>query len=287
MTLDYRAVVQREIALFVGASRTDLTAQVVHCPEWTVADLTWHMCGVLRFWRAIGTGEITSPADEARVDYERVADDQLASLLEHEADAITRTVYDIDPAKPVWTWSAQKNVGFIQRRMAQESAVHRWDAELAVGAPNPIDADLAVDGIDEFLTLFLPAEEESLAGAIDVVRLEPTDRDAGWTVTVGDGRCDVGDGDADVVAGPMPKRCCSCCGRGANRVPYRSKATHPCSVGSLRARTSVELGRRRVPAALRRAGGDGRRRARRSRLRHVVAAAFGARRGMWKRSRGA
>ena len=93
----------------------------------------------------------------------------------------------------MWSWSAQKDVGFIQRRMAQESAVHRWDAELAVGAPNPIDADLAVDGVDEFLTLFLPAEEESLAGPIDRVRLETTDRDAGWTVTVGDGRCAVGD----------------------------------------------------------------------------------------------
>ena len=139
MDLDYRAALQREVALFVCASRTDLTAQVVHCPEWTVADLTWHMCGVLRFWRAIGTGEITSPADEARVDYERVPDDELAALLEHEAVEITNTVYDIEPATPVWSWSAQKDVGFVQRRMAQESAVHRWDAELAVGAPNPID----------------------------------------------------------------------------------------------------------------------------------------------------
>ncbi len=200
MDLDYRAALQREVALFVRASRTDLTAQVVHCPEWTVADLTWHMCGVLRFWRAIGTGEITSPADEARVDYERVPDDELAALLEHEAAEITNTVYDIEPATPVWSWSAQKDVGFVQRRMAQESAVHRWDAELAVGAPNPIDADLAVDGVDEFLTLFLPAEEESLAGPIDRVRLETTDRDAGWTVSIGDGRCAVGDGEADAVA---------------------------------------------------------------------------------------
>ena len=37
--------------------------------------------------------------------------------------------------------------------MAQETAVHRWDAAHAVGQPDDIDAVVAADGIDEFLTL--------------------------------------------------------------------------------------------------------------------------------------
>ena len=40
--------------------------------------------------------------------------------------------------------------------MAQETVIHRLDAELALGAPiAPIPEDLAVDGIDEVLKLFV------------------------------------------------------------------------------------------------------------------------------------
>ena len=200
MDLDYRAALQREVALFVRASRTDLTAQVVHCPEWTVADLTWHMCGVLRFWRAIGTGEITSPADEARVDYERVPDDELAALLEHEAARSPTPSTTSSPPRPC-------GAGPRKRTSASSSGAWRRSLPCIAGTPssrsaqpNPIDADLAVDGVDEFLTLFLPAEERRSRGPIDRVRLVTTDRDAGWTVTVGDGHCEVGVDQADVVA---------------------------------------------------------------------------------------
>lgn len=37
--------------------------------------------------------------------------------------------------------------------MAHETAAHRWDAQNAVGRAEPIDADLALDGIDEYLTI--------------------------------------------------------------------------------------------------------------------------------------
>jgi hypothetical protein len=33
--------------------------------------------------------------------------------------------------------------------MAHETAVHRIDGELAIGTPTPVDAELAVDGVDE------------------------------------------------------------------------------------------------------------------------------------------
>jgi hypothetical protein len=42
--------------------------------------------------------------------------------------------------------------------MAQETAVHRVDVELAVGKPTPVDAELAVDGVDEILLLMLAGD---------------------------------------------------------------------------------------------------------------------------------
>ena len=45
------------------------------------------------------------------------------------------------PEREVWTWTGQnQNVEWVRRRMAQETAVHRWDAAHVVGQPDDIDA---------------------------------------------------------------------------------------------------------------------------------------------------
>ncbi len=60
------------------------------------------------------------------------------------------------PEDPAWTWwEPDQTAGFWQRRMAQETAVHRADVESASGPITPIDADLAVDGVDEVLHVML------------------------------------------------------------------------------------------------------------------------------------
>jgi uncharacterized protein (TIGR03083 family) len=65
--------------------------------------------------------------------------------------ALTRAGDDVE----VWTWTgANQPVAWVERRMAQETAVHRWDAANAVGLPYDIPTAVAADGIDEFLTWF-------------------------------------------------------------------------------------------------------------------------------------
>ena len=41
-------------------------------------------------------------------------------------------------------------MGFVIRRMAQETAIHRWDAESAAGTVTPVESTLASDGIRTF-----------------------------------------------------------------------------------------------------------------------------------------
>jgi uncharacterized protein (TIGR03083 family) len=54
-----------------------------------------------------------------------------------------------------WNWSAGPQVAsFWTRRMAQETLVHRWDAENAAGLGADVDPLIAVDGIDELLDVF-------------------------------------------------------------------------------------------------------------------------------------
>jgi hypothetical protein len=58
-------------------------------------------------------------------------------------------------AAPTW-YDPDQTVGFWIRRMAQETVIHRIDAELAAGLPvTPVPDDLAADGVDEVLKRML------------------------------------------------------------------------------------------------------------------------------------
>jgi uncharacterized protein (TIGR03083 family) len=59
-----------------------------------------------------------------------------------------------DEQCPTW-WPAEQNYGFWRRRMAHESTVHRYDVQGAAGlVPAEVPEDVALDGIDEVLTLW-------------------------------------------------------------------------------------------------------------------------------------
>ena len=64
--------------------------------------------------------------------------------------------------------------------------MHRWDAQRAAGEPEPVERELAVDGIDEFFYLLpywrgastLPVSGES-------IHLHATDGEGEWLVRLG------------------------------------------------------------------------------------------------------
>jgi hypothetical protein len=62
--------------------------------------------------------------------------------------------------------------------------VHRWDAELTAGAPTPLDAVLAADGIDEWLGILAVRGVGALAEGEPetTVHLHCTDVDGEWLV---------------------------------------------------------------------------------------------------------
>jgi uncharacterized protein (TIGR03083 family) len=97
----------------------------------------------------------------------------------------------------VWTWSADHTVGFWQRMQAMEAAVHRWDAENAVGAARPLDAALAADAIGhtfEFMTPMRRTVGKALPGHGERFAFQRTDRPGTWAVQF--------DGDAVLLATP-------------------------------------------------------------------------------------
>jgi uncharacterized protein (TIGR03083 family) len=185
---EYLQALRREVAAFGAAARAGgLDAPVGSCPGWLMADLVWHLTEAHYFWASIVEQRATHVRDV--VPFERAAPDDLLAVYDAQSERLIDVLSRTDPTTVVWTWSADHDVAFVLRRIAHETAMHRWDAESAAGHTAPIDAALASDGIDEFLTHFVDdiAEGAELVGGS--VHIHCTDVDGEWTIrprTAGD-----------------------------------------------------------------------------------------------------
>lgn len=126
-------------------------AEVPGCPGFTLSETLRHVGSVYRVVRSwVRDGQQPgqwqrSPDDGDLVGFvRRGLGDLLAELSRH------------DPADPTDTWWPEDRThGFWRRRMAHETTVHRVDVQAAAGGPvDPIDQDVALDGIDELLFLW-------------------------------------------------------------------------------------------------------------------------------------
>jgi uncharacterized protein (TIGR03083 family) len=126
------------------------------CPGWTVSDLTSHLAGVyLHKVECTRHGVEPNPWPPAGLEQEAAA--APVALLERAYAELTTEFDSREPEAAAGGWYVpDRTVGFLVRRMAQETAIHRLDAELAAGmSPAQVPDDLALDGIDEFLYRFL------------------------------------------------------------------------------------------------------------------------------------
>lgn len=187
--LDYeshRTALKRECELIFDASGDDLELPVPTCPQWRVSDLVGHLGDVFSFW---GTQlEVASPASPVEPATRGVPSG--ADVMDWFGGTCASLQLELagrDPEAPCWNWSGEDlTADWVCRRMALEAAVHRYDVELSVGSPTPIDRGLAIDGIDEWIGVHLATEvpespDVSLGG---VLCLACADDAAAWTVEV-------------------------------------------------------------------------------------------------------
>ncbi|MHA7957044.1 maleylpyruvate isomerase family mycothiol-dependent enzyme [Streptomyces sp. L500] len=179
------AAVVAETARFVATVKAaDLSTPVPSCPGWTLADLTRHTGHVHRWFTELLRRRVQQPPTSREVDL-RLPEhpdgypDWLTDGAAQAAEVFAAT--DLDA--PMWAWGLDQHARFWARRMLFETLVHRADAERALGLSPRIDRELAVDGIDEFLTnlpfasLFAPRTAE----------LRAPDRTVRFCCTDGDG----------------------------------------------------------------------------------------------------
>jgi uncharacterized protein (TIGR03083 family) len=182
---DYVAQLTRDGELLaVAAERAGWDAPVPGL-DWAMRDLVTHVGGVHRWAEAIvRTASPTLKVAEGAVVGSGPADDELLSWfrsgLAMLIDTLSAAPGDLECAAFL---PAPDPLTFWARRQAHETAVHRSDAEAALGARTPVDAAFAADGMDELLLGFAARRREppALAG---VVALECGDAPS-WRVRMG------------------------------------------------------------------------------------------------------
>lgn len=161
-------LIRLESGRLADAATGNLDAAVPSCPEWTMADLVRHVLQVHRSWRRIVGEGLTEP-EWARDPFP--ADDELVAEFRATAESFADVLGATDPSSPCWTWGPEDNAGFVQRFQVQEAALHRWDAQHAVGPTDAIPADGAADALELVAELLSTAA----GGASSAFEIHATD----------------------------------------------------------------------------------------------------------------
>jgi uncharacterized protein (TIGR03083 family) len=163
-----------------------LDIRVPPCPDWRLLDLIHHVgLTYLMVRMHVGRGITSKPESDPReAPGELPAGTAAIEWWSEEYRQLMTLLDALDPQLPAWNWApVSKQVGFWHRRMAHETAIHRWDAQMAIGQTEPIETKLAVDGVAEVLDTWLPAGRRK--GPVDktgVVQLVATDAEQDWFV---------------------------------------------------------------------------------------------------------
>lgn len=191
MDLDHTAyleAIQRESTRFRNVlAGVDPDARVPSCPEWTAADLLWHLTEVQEFWAGVVRSRPAAPADEGEPPRPDVAYDGLLARYDRALSGLLDALGSADPSEPAWSWSEDQRMAFTYRRMAHEALIHRVDAEETGGVRTPLDPVLASDGVAEALAIMLGGCPgwATFTGSGERARVILTDTGAELTVELG------------------------------------------------------------------------------------------------------
>jgi uncharacterized protein (TIGR03083 family) len=148
-------------ALLAAARTAGLDAPIEHCPGWDMQRLVSHTAKVFqRTAVVVEEGLMEPPANDRFTQFakDEAIFDQFAEVLDDLVDTLGNAV----PNAPSWNFTGEDLTNaFWVRRMVNEAAVHRWDAQHAAGSTEGFAPELAAsfhfhctDTEGEWLTTF-------------------------------------------------------------------------------------------------------------------------------------
>ena len=157
---------------------------------WTARELVGHLGAVYAYVTANakpGT-EYTAAGDEGRAPEGDAINDWFAE----RRDVMLETLTHLGDEVTVWTHAGLQTGQWWKRRMACETAVHRWDLDAAINGVDgaePIDGDLATIGVDEYLevSLRISADRPERTYPAESLHLHRSDGPGEWMIVAADG----------------------------------------------------------------------------------------------------
>jgi uncharacterized protein (TIGR03083 family) len=180
--VDAIAAESRRLSEVVASS--DLETRVPSTPKWAVRDLAHHIGTVQWYWSE--NVRAKNPTERSGGSLTTLPpDSDLLAWLGWCTYGLLAALREAGPDSPCWAWWSDPTphtAGAVARHQAQESAVHRWDAEGSVGSRSPLSPELATDGVPEFIEVMVGSDVTDLRGAVTL-----TATDTGGTWLVGSG----------------------------------------------------------------------------------------------------
>jgi uncharacterized protein (TIGR03083 family) len=196
LSLDHVSTIEADAARIRAAYERDRSARIPWSDRWTVRSVARHVGGASHVVAGIIHGRPTADFGLFDTLEQPPKDDpSFPAWFTAGVDALCKALRTTDLDEPCWTSIPEgRGVRFWLRRMTHEMVVHRWDAEVGAGwDPVHFDAAVAEDGIDEYLTLAVPAlrrDRRSPGGP--PVHVTCTDVGGSWSLqTADDGACTV------------------------------------------------------------------------------------------------
>ena len=193
--MDYAAAFLEENRAFSELFRDiDETTPVPTCPGWTLNQLLRHVGRGDRWAAQIVRDRLDNYLDPRSVEGGKPPPDpaDAISWLHGGAQRLVDAVELSGVETPVWTFLGPRPANWWIRRRLHEVAVHRADAAFAVGSEFRLDADVAADGITEWLErVAIQAGNDGAALPLDdgnTIHLHATDTGLNepgeWTIGV-------------------------------------------------------------------------------------------------------
>jgi uncharacterized protein (TIGR03083 family) len=189
MRPDYPSIISGETSRIVNAYERDPHAAVPWSDRWTVGTVARHVAGTHHVVAEVIRGrpnadfglfaELQAPTKDSPefVEWFRSG---TASLLEQ--------LSSVPADDECWSWYASgRRVGWWARRMAFEAVVHRSDTDAAAGQDFSVAPQIAADGVDEYLDVFVAASRAACdAPAGPTISFECSDRSDRWWLDLSD-----------------------------------------------------------------------------------------------------
>ncbi len=189
VAMDHMTALIEQNARFAELLHTaDPDTPVPTCPGWTLKQLFRHVGRGDRWSAQIISDRIEGVLDPREVrDGKPPADTEGALAWLHGGPQVLQdAIESVGASTQVWTFLGPRPAQWWVRRRLHEATVHRADAALALGQPYELAADLAVDGIEEWIDTVATSRQTLDPGV--TVHLHTTDVPGEWMIHGEEGR---------------------------------------------------------------------------------------------------